>query len=107
MAIYYVTNLKGKLSHYDISKNEDEILNVLKNADLFEEKDLGNNFENYLIESSDSFNNNEMKNQLILKNILSFDTLKITKDLDKIITNSSIDIISDNLVQEKEFKDII
>ena len=42
-----------------------------------------------------------------MENILNLDALEITKDLDEIITDSSIDIISDNSVQEEESEDIV
>ncbi len=100
MTVYYIANAKTELSYYSISKSEEDIQNILKDADLFQEdNDLDEDIEENFTEPLNEFDGED---QLHLEDILNLDAPEITDDLDEIIMDSGTDIIGDEETMQEE-----
>ncbi len=100
MTAYYIANAKTELPYYSISKSEEDIQNILKDADLFQEdNDLDEDIEENFTEPLNEFDGED---QLHLEDILNLDAPEITDDLDEIIMDSDTDIIGDEETMQEE-----
>ena len=100
MTAYYIANAKTELPYYSISKSEEDIQNILKDAGLFQENnDLDDDLEKNFTEP---LNELDSEDQLHLKDILNFDASEITDDLNEIIMDSDVDIIGNEETMQEE-----